>query len=258
MNLHVLMTVYNEGEFINYAIRACLPFVKSLTIVEGAYRENIALGASPRSTDGTLQVIQKHLGGKVSVIYANEQSDPQQRNIGLDSIKKQASPSDYLLIVDGDEVYEPMTLKMVESLSKKMDRTLALGAYFKSMTFVNDFDHYCDQEFPRLFRISPECRFVNDNFMEWPDLNAQWLSPFIIKAPAISFFHYSFCKGAERFNEKKIWWENRFPGKKFHYSWYLDNNGSIADTQHTIKKFKGRHPTIMRSHRLWRQHQTLT
>src|SRR6478609_372805 len=105
MSIHALMTVYNEGEFIDYAIKSCLPYVKSLTIVEGAYRENIALGASMRSTDDTIKIIQRHLGGKVSLIYANEQSDPQQRNVGLENILKLAAPGDDLLIIDGDEVY---------------------------------------------------------------------------------------------------------------------------------------------------------
>ena len=43
MKLSVLMTVYNEKEFVEYAIRSCLPYVDHLVVVEGAYQEVIDL-----------------------------------------------------------------------------------------------------------------------------------------------------------------------------------------------------------------------
>ena len=57
MRLSVLMTIYDEAEFVDSAIRSALPYVDDLVIVEGAYEETIKPGRSPRSTDGTIDII---------------------------------------------------------------------------------------------------------------------------------------------------------------------------------------------------------
>lgn len=254
MNLHVLMCVYNESRFIEPAIRSCLPHVKTLTIIEGAYRESIAVGASARSNDGTIRIIDRFVGGKTKLVFANEKSDPQQRNIGLDLIKKE-DPNGWLLIIDGDEVYEPVTFRMIQALANKMETHNQYASYFKSITFVNDLRHYCLQAFPRLFRITPKCRFINDNFMEWPDKNLGWtclangkaFSPHIISTPNIEFFHYAFCKGNERFKLKKDWWQSRF-ATEFNYSWYIDDAGKIVDPDHQVYPYEGKHPPAMQKH----------
>ena len=248
--IHVLATVFNEGDFFAYSIRSYLPFVKSVTIVEGAYRESISVGASPRSTDATLDIMCSYRrdNHKVKLIQANEISDAQQRNVGLEHIKKIASDGDWLLLVDGDEIYERNTFRMIEALIPKMDLNKSNVAYFKSLTFVNDLSHYCEQEFPRFFRITKDCHFVNDNFMAYgPELN--WHPPTVIKCPIIRFFHYSFCKGKDRFELKKKWWETRFK-QPFDYSWHIDGQGQITDSQHTIRTYIGKHPDVMKGHPL--------
>lgn len=261
MKINVLMTVYNEGDFLAYSLRSCLPHINNIVIVEGAYRESIALGASPRSTDSTLNIIKMFAGDysmypeaskqKIHVIHANERSDPHQRNVGLEKLKK-LDPNGWLLIIDGDEVYQPITFRMIAALQKKMEAAGQYAAYFKSLTFVNDLNHYCEQEFPRLFRMTPGCRFVNDNFMEWPDAGLSWSSPHVVKVPNISYFHYSFCKNHERFMLKKKWWESRFD-RPFEYSWHIDDGGKIADSSHKIYEFQGKHPDIMKEHPLCKE-----
>jgi glycosyltransferase involved in cell wall biosynthesis len=248
--LHVLMTVYNEETFLKYAIQSCLPYVTSLTIVEGAYQETIEVGASARSTDRTLAIASQYAcqSERVHLIKANEKSDPQQRNVGLKYIKHVYGTDDWLLIIDGDEIYEPITFKMIDILTKKMTLCRAKAAYFKSLTFVNDFQHYCEQEFPRLFKLTPDCQFINDNYMRWGN-DASFTLPAVIKAPNIRFFHYSFCKGTERFELKKKWWETRFK-QPFHYSWHLNREGQIVDPHHRILQYNGNHPPVMKGHPL--------
>jgi hypothetical protein len=243
------MTVYNEAKFVEYAIRACLPYVDDLVIVEGAYVETVKLGASPRSTDGTLNVIHSFVGDpKVRIIEANELSDKDQRNRGLEIIK-QINPDGWVLIVDGDEIYDPNTINMIKMTANNLEKQGRLAAYFKSLTFVNDFSHYTEQTFPRLFRITPECKFVNDNFMEWPDKGANWFGPFIVRLPYIKYFHYAFCKG-DRFELKKKWWETRF-NKPFDYGWHRDESGKIVDSSHEVYEFSGKHPDIMKAHPMY-------
>lgn len=241
------MTVYNEADFVEYAIRSCLPYVDHLVIVEGAYQETIKLGASPRSTDGTREKILNLVTGdpRVSYFELNGNSDKDQRNLGLNAIKE-LNPDGWCLIIDGDEVYDVDALKMVKIAMNNMEKSDKYAAYFKSLTFVNDLEHYTEQEFPRLFRLTPGAIFVNDNFMVWEDKNIGWYSPYIIKIPYIRYHHYSFCKGKERFELKKKWWETRF-GKEFDYGWKIED-GKITDSNHKINIFKGKHPNIMRSH----------
>lgn len=257
-NVNVLMNVYNEAEFVSYALQACLPYVKSVTVVEGAYKEAIAVGASPRSTDGTVNIVKSFflkslfpsVKQKMYMLEANEKSDPHQRNVGLRHIQEM-DPNGWLLIIDGDEVYEPFTFRMIEALTRKMNHAGAKAAYFKSLTFVNDFEHYCEQEFPRLFKLTPDCSFVNDNYVQWGN-KMDWAPPTVIKAPNIHFHHYSFCKGKERFDLKKRWWETRF-GRPFEYSWHLDENGDIVDNNHVIKPYRGKHPEIICQHPLMKK-----
>lgn len=252
-SLNILCTVYNEASFLPYALKACVPYAKSVTIVEGAYQETMKLGVSPRSTDGTIDIARSFANqyDNVHLLHANEQSDLHQRNIGLAHIKK-LDPNGWLLICDGDEIYEPVTFKLIEAACSKMQYANALAAYFKSLTFVNDLKHYCIQEFPRLFRITPECKFVNDNFMAWQ--GQQWLSPYVIKLPNIQFFHYSFCKGATRFSLKKSWWETRF-GEPFNYSWTIGGDNKIYDPDHSIMEYNGQHPLVMHSHPLYERNR---
>jgi len=120
------------------------------------------------------------------------------------------------------------------------------------LTFVNDLQHYTRQEFPRLFRITPECQFTNDNYMAWPDTKARWEHPNVMFFRGVKYHHYAFCKGTERFELKKKWWETRF-GRPFDYGWELNEKGEIHDPKnHQIYVYNGKHPSIMENHRLFK------
>jgi glycosyltransferase involved in cell wall biosynthesis len=246
--LSVLMTVYNEADFIDYSIRSCLPYIDELVIVEGAYKETIAIGGSKRSTDKTLEICQKYIDEKkVHIIEANEQTDKDQRNVGLNKIKE-TNQDGWFMIVDGDEVYDSNTFHMIKTAIKNMERTNKYAAYFKSLTFVNDMQHFTEQEFPRLFKITPGCEFVNDNFLEWKDKNLKWSTPHVIKIPYIRYFHFSFCKGSERFKLKRDWWMNRGLGAGFEYGWRLNNQEKIEDPNHEIYEYTGQYPDVIKDH----------
>jgi len=137
-----------------------------------------------------------------------------------------------------------------------MEQQNRYAAYFQSLTFCNDFEHYCFQQFPRLFKITNDCFFVNDNFMNWG--NIPFVRPYVFDYLCVKYHHYAFCKNVEKkFNVKKQWWETRFgdnynnTGKNFDYGWYVDENGSIKDNNHKIYQYEGRHPKVMETHRLW-------
>jgi len=252
--LSVLMTVYNESDFVDYAIRACQPYVDNLIIVEGAYQETIALGAEPRSTDGTRLTLSK-LSLDIrrdAIIEANEQTDKDQRNVGLEKIKE-LNPDGWLLIIDGDEVYTKENFEIIRNFMYLMDKQNKKAAYFKSLTFVNDAKTYCEQEFPRLFKISQNCSFFSDNYMTWEGKGDDWSLKNIIKLPYLRYHHYAFCKSKDkkRFQLKKDWWESRFPDERnFEYDWYVNEEGKIWSPNHKLLRYTGKHPEIMKDHPL--------
>ena len=90
----------------------------------------------------------------------------------------------------------------------------------------------------------------NDNFMSWGDI--PWFSPYVIKIPYIRYYHYAFCKGPERFELKKKWWETRFE-EDFDYGWAIGEDGLIDDPDHEINYFTGQHPVIMHDHPQWKE-----
>jgi len=254
------MTVFNETEFVEQAIWSVLPYVDDLVIVEGAYQESIAIGAEPRSTDGTIDKIKKIIDfedesgngwDKIHYIEANEKSDKDQRNVGLEKIKE-LNPDGWLLIVDGDEVYTKHTLKIVKKSAKILNSKNKFAAYFASLTFVNDLDHCTLQEFPRLFKITPKCKFVDDNRMEWENRKIHWDHDSVVVLKYIMYHHYAFVKSVDRFLHKKKWWETRF-GEPFDYGWHIDDNGKITDPNHRIEKYEGKHPEAMQDHPLLKE-----
>ena len=252
--LSVLCTVYNESNFLDYSISSYIDQVDHVVCVEGSYLENIKLGASPRSTDGTLDIIRKYLDKypeKFFHIEANEQSDTQQRNVGLNKIRE-LNPDNFFMIIDGDEVYDTNTLKMVRTCANTMEKQRKLAAYFKSLTFINNFKTYTEQDFPRLFKMTPGVKFVNDNFTVWEDLGISWFSPYVIRVPYVKYYHYSFCKGRERFLQKRNWWMNRGLSKDFDYGWKVDESGEISDVNHEIYEYTGTHPLAVVNHPLWK------
>lgn len=254
--LSVLCTVYNEVDFLKYSLLSYLHYVDDVVIVEGAYDEVVALGKPRRSNDGTLEILQEYQNNEKIHIIKNDEdlikpiSDKDQRNIGLEKIK-QLNPDGWLLIVDADEIYNSDTFHMIKVAMRNMERTNKYGAYFKSLTFINDMEHCTEQEFPRLFRITPKCEFVNDNYMHWPDKNVAWNLKSVIKIPYIQYFHMSFTKGVERFKLKRDWWHNRGLGKDFDYGWNVDESGKISDPNHDIYSYTGKLPDILKDHPLY-------
>lgn len=238
------MTVYEEEKFLDRAINSIYEFADCISIVEGAYQQTIRNGNQPRSQDKTIEILEswknKDQQNKINISYFNGESDQEQRTHGLEFLKQQNC--DNFLIVDGDEVYETKELKKIKFVVQAYKQKDVRAAYFQSLTFVNDFQHYTPQEFPRFFKLTPGCYFSNDNYVNWEDYDWQEanFTGKIIKAP-IRFFHYSFCKDFSRFLKKKTWWETRFKDRNFIYDWDIVEQ-KIQPMNAKIYEYNGPHP----------------
>lgn len=235
MKFGSLMTLYNEALYADYAIRAALDCFDVLVIVEGAYQETTQTNPDkpPRSNDGTIEIIEKYRSHpKVTVLSANEKSDPQQRTVGLRALIEQQC--DWCIITDGDEVWEEDNAEMLKArlttLPKEV-KTVRLDI----QVFVNDLWHYTWQTMPRCFRLRPGLEFIGDNATQDYASVVHWTWP--------SFHHYAYVKDRDRFQVKKNWWAARGGS-----DWFVDDRGIYSSPNHKIWEYQGEHPAVMKTH----------
>lgn len=238
MKIGALVTLYNEIDYMDHCLMSIVDRFDHVAIVEGAYQETLATNPdkSPRSDDGTLMNLAKYeLIPNVSVEFANELSDPQQRNIGL--VKLIEEGCDWAVIVDADEVWDEDGLdELFTRLENVPDDITTVKLDIQ--VFVNDFWHWTKQTMSRCFRLDKNTRFVSDNEVQSYQHYVHWDSP--------TFWHYAYVKDLDRFTVKKNWWASRGGS-----DWFADKNGKYYSPNHEIWTYSGEHPEIMRKHKYY-------
>ena len=180
MRLIGLLTTYEDADWLPNTLRS-LEQLDGGVIIEGAYQETIKLGKSPRSQDGTNELCRQFvLGHTNSPLYVfsekNEESDVQQRNAGLQLIKEYYPGNDtVMMIIDGDEEYAP---EQIQGIRRWADWLSSNSNYLAGIIWSQVYTstgEYVLHAFPRLFRITPGCKFINDNYLCWPEYNYEMI-----------------------------------------------------------------------------------
>lgn len=235
MKFGALITVYNEVEYIEYALTSILKHFDHIAIVEGAYQETLTTNPEKpaRSNDGTRAILQRYKHhSNITIVEANEQSDPQQRSVGMKILKQK--DCDWCVIVDADEVWEEDSLDELKTKLELLQPEVST-VKLDIQVFVNDFWHYTWQTMSRCFRIKPHTKFISDNeIQEWQQF-IRWTSP--------TFFHFAYVKNLDRFMTKVKWWACRGGS-----DWFVDSAGKYSSPNHKIYEFTGEHPEIMKNH----------
>ena len=172
MKLIGLMTTYEDMDWIHEAL-VSMKELDGGIVCEGAYQETIALGKPPRSQDGTHDTCKEWCDDeKFLFLEANEKSDVQQRNLVLQAIKDKWGTDDVVvMIIDGDEEYGVEQLKKLKEWAEWFcSQGKFLGGLVWSKVYVDN-ETWTLHAFPRLFRLTPDCRFVDSNLMYWPEKN---------------------------------------------------------------------------------------
>jgi len=253
------MSVWNEAEYIEYSIRSVINHVDAFVVIEGAFQETIDTGGSPRSDDGTIEILKKlskEFFPKLKVAESLPNlSQLKHRSFIFDLIPFHfpitviANNDYWLWLVDGDEVYD---LQNVEKLKKILGATKADAIKIDSFTFVNNFRNYVKIAFPRCFRIHAEQEyfFSGPNHLMSTLRESKKARTWTQVGPEenhedfVRFFHYSYCKSADRFTQKKK--EREHVHGQF--KWYLDENERVVSPGVNIRTFSGEHPEVMRGH----------
>jgi heptosyltransferase-2 len=132
-------------------------------------------------------------------------------------------------LVDGDEVYTPEEVDKVIAATQRTDAEFYDAT---SLTFVNDAFHYVHIDFPRLFLVDKNYRFVDPNHLVKP--NGQSLKH-AKGSPIAQFYHYSYVRNSGRMLTKirdriethsEFKWElhgeyMKRPGVQFHTTDYM-------------------------------------
>lgn len=164
--------IYDEGEYLEKAIRPWVNACESIDIFEGAFMTTTNLGYPPRSQDNTCEVarsLEKEFSN-VHLTHHNEWNEPILRNNHLFSTTQRFGREDTcLFILDGDEVYtEAEVQACIKQVEAEKD---AYNTWWVSMrNFVSDTDHFHEGfTVPRFFNLKTALGFSGYNDVAFSD-----------------------------------------------------------------------------------------
>lgn len=210
MKLIGMLTTYNNESTLPGAL-AVLDQLDGSVIVEGAYQHAISVGQSPRSSDETVSLCGEYIfsNPRAHFFQTNEANDTEQRNFALSKIKKLFGVEDTIVfIVDGDETYTSEQIEEIFCWSRYLNRSDNLGAHIWSRVSITDTEHRL-MIFPRLFKMTDDCYFFDDNRMKWPTQNIQMNftdrdeNGILVLPQRLATTHHSYDTTRERFELKR-------------------------------------------------------
>jgi len=120
MKKTAFMIVYNDADYVDYAIRSIKDWVDEMVIVEGAFEITMAGGKPARSNDGTLDIIKRHVDNKkVFLKQVNLREHKHHYDVGYQHAIKNGS--DWAIMIDSDEVWTKQSQIMADMWMKKTD-----------------------------------------------------------------------------------------------------------------------------------------
>jgi hypothetical protein len=113
-----------------------------------------------------------------------------QKNKGLEKIKELNDGNGWVLVTSCDEIWSSEQFSNIKVLCNTMEKQGRLAACFNSINFVGDVNHHIKASCPKLYFTTKQAKFVGDDFMEWPDKDLSWFTPYVLKIPYISYFSF--------------------------------------------------------------------
>lgn len=247
------MIVYNDVDYVDYAIRSVIDWVDELVVVEGAFEITMAGGKPPRSNDGTLEILAKYANNpKVVLKQANLREHKDHYNIGYQHAINNGS--DWAILVDSDEIWTKNAKTIADAVMKKelsmeikgMPRESTIKEFrVQEYCFINDFKTWYSGLYPRIFRCEPGAFFVFDNEVQFPDGRGEHIISLILGR---DIYHYGYVRRKKRWEMKQeyMWEKDHNPSIKNDYK--LEGNTYIIPKDLPIYQFTGQHPDIMKNH----------
>ena len=198
MNIVGIMPVYEEADWIEWAVEGIIDFVDELIIAEGYQGPAWHFGTC-RSQDGTIAIIERLAEKYDKITLAQCQS---RRHVlsgkaathnHVLRISKRIKDADWYMICDADEFYSQKQKRTIRD-------TLATSAQdafcVNSRYFFYNFKYFINMPLGRFFRVTPGMFFMPGQFPFYA--NKQPYFPDGIELPMLlkgdPMFHYSFTK----------------------------------------------------------------
>jgi len=270
-----IMPVYEEADWIEYAVEGIIDFVDELVIAEG-YQGPAWHFDSCRSKDGTIDII-KRLAKKYDKITLTEcqprahvlRGKAATHNHVL-KVSRLIKKADWYMICDSDEFYTDTQKKYIRG---KLASTEKDAFAFSARVFFFNFQYHINHILPRLFRVTKRMEFRPGQFpyygngrpyYEYPDN-----TPCILLGDD-PIFHYSFAKRPSQEIKRRTMEYCAVQREKHVFDWidkiYLkwspENSeeiyklnkkmfgwdGIVFSEEQRLQVYKGRHPSILDHH----------
>lgn len=244
MKKTAFMIVYNDADYVDYAIRSIKDWVDEFIVVEGAFEITMKTGVPARSDDGTLEILQKYVAsGDIILRHANLREHKHHYDIGYQHAIENGS--DWAIMIDSDEVWAKKTMILADNFMKRFMNEGACEMRVDEYSFVNDFQTWYPGRYPRIFRCLPGSKFVFDNEVQFAGNNrGEHLLQVI---PGRDIHHYGYVRRKKRWKLKQdLMWEKDFNPLNKKYK--LEGDTYVLPEDIPIYKYTGKHPEIMHSH----------
>jgi ADP-heptose:LPS heptosyltransferase/glycosyltransferase involved in cell wall biosynthesis len=216
----VIMTIYNEEEYIEYALKSIYDWAWEIIIVEGIVENMFKVTGHVHSTDNTEYIINNFIDkydkeGKIKYTrYDKVFKDKKElQNEACSKIT-----GNIFFKLDGDEIYKKEHLDLLK-MAFVEDPNLDL-IYFTTLNFWTSFKLVTkgmswDAPHFKICRWHPWLRYAKDHSTMYDSKKQSdyiWRRPNIYKSifmPEIVNFHFGWCKRSNNINNKLQFVKNR-------------------------------------------------
>lgn len=240
------MIVYNDADYVDYAIQSVIDWVDEMIVVEGAFEITMKNGKPPRSDDGTLEILEKWKSHpKMTIVHANKKEHKDHYDIGYQWAKTRNA--DWAILVDSDEVW---TKPMMDLMDRAMNRAIQRSEFVKEFRvreycFINDFSHWYEGLYPRVFRVEKDAFFVYDNEVQFKEGRGRHDCCNIGEK---NIYHYGYVRHNKRWQMKQDYMFEKDGNPSIKNDYKLEGNSYVIPQDLPIYKFAGKHPELMQKH----------
>lgn len=271
-----VMPVYEEEDWVEWAVRGIIDFVDELVIAEGYQGPAWHFGGC-RSKDKTIEII-KALSKEYDKITLTECQSRRHVLKGKAAthnhvlrVSRRIKDADWFFIIDSDEFYTDAQKSRIRQILEKTDKD---AIRVSARMFFYNFNYYIDQTMGRIIRVTNQMFFKPGQFPHYADGTPYFIysgnsSKLILQDDPM--FHYSFVKRPSSEIKRRLgeycatqqdesvfdWIDEVFlrwsPERaKEIYAWnqkrFNKNGISFGGSQQRLKFYSGDHPDILNNH----------
>lgn len=211
-------SVYNEAKFLEKSIMNIIDEMDKIIIVEGCWLNGEKITGSLRSTDGTIEILErlkKTYPNKFEICYENKLNEQRQRDNYLEKLED----GDNVLWLDGDEILIKKELKEAKTYVEHMFK---IGHQMLFAHYINVFDTGAvkDTHLRGLFfKFRKDIRYLDNErakgspgevylFENYGKGGLYNKSMPVIDWDIVKVFHFKYCKDLDKLVERRLMYES--------------------------------------------------